>query len=329
LTERSLEAGELNLYTGRTCERGLNGKWIVYERARVKDLKEFIGFNSLKTLIDESLKTPYYSRPHPFLSNSYREEKRREICQTDKAIQATAFLTGSRISEVLMAHADNFSVEGDFIICKDLPVLKRFSKIASEVEYLDKPGGGEIIPKGYTWSKTYGAFVKIKWVTDARLDIREDFPIPLWEPFIDILEERIREAKPGPGGYRWLFPSSSLPSRVESKGVQKWILERFGLDARAWISPERAYQKVRTIGERQGLHIFNHWFRSQRATMLNHYYRFNEQLLHRFFSWAGGWATTRPSMGALYARTGIEELTEKMQVNKTRLLSELKEVKQE
>jgi hypothetical protein len=32
-------------------------------------------------------------------------------------------------------------------------------------------------------------------------------------------------------------------------------------------------------------------------------------------------------MAALYARTGLEELTEKMQANKTRLLSELKEMK--
>ncbi|MCX6648957.1 MAG: hypothetical protein NTV61_06160 [Candidatus Bathyarchaeota archaeon] len=327
MTERTLEPGELNLYTGRTCERGLDGKWIHYERARVKDLKEFTGWESLGALIDESLKTPYYSRPHPFLSDSYREEMRREICQTDKAIQATAFLTGARISEVLMAHADNFSVEGDFIICKDLPVLKRFSKIASEVEYLDKPNAGEIVPSGYVWSKTYGAFVKIKWVTEAKIETREDFPIPLWEPFTDTLMERIRDAKPGPGGFRWLFPSSMVPGRVESKGVQRWILERFSLEARAWLSPERAYQKVRTIGERRGLHIFDHWFRSQRASMLNRYYRFNEQLLTRFFSWAGGWATSQPSMAALYARTGLEELTEKMQANKTRLLNELKEMK--
>jgi hypothetical protein len=317
----------MSLYESRTCEKDSTGKWIHYQRAKVQDLKGFVGWDSLNSIIEESLKTQYYSKPHPFLSDSYREEKRREICQTDKAIQVTAFLTGSRISEVLMAHSDNFSVEGDFLICKDLPALKRFHKVASEVEYLDKPESGEIIPSGYTWSKPYGAFVKIKWVTEPKIELREEFPIPLWEPFIDTLEERIREAKPGPGGYRWLFPSPMIPEREESKGIQRWILERFGLEARAWLSPERAYQKVRTIGERLDLHIYDHWFRSQRASMLNRYYRFNEQLLSRFFSWAGGWATSHPSMAAHYARTGIEDLTEKMQANKSRLLSELKEMK--
>jgi len=198
----------MSLYESRTCWKGPDGSWKPesgghYERAQVKDLKEFIGWDSLKNLVDESLKTPYYSKPHPFLSPEYREAKRREICQTDKAIQATAFLTGARISEVLMAHADNFAVEGEFLICKDLPVLKRFRKIASSVEYLDKPESGETVPKEYTWSKTYESFVKIKWVTEPKIELRGEFPIPLWEPFTDTLTERIREAKPGPGGLRW------------------------------------------------------------------------------------------------------------------------------
>lgn len=322
----------MTLYETRTCWKGPTGSWKPeqgghYERAKVKDLKEFIGWESLKNLIDESLKTPYYSKPHPFLSDQYREEKRREICQTDKAIQVTAFLTGARISEVLMAHADNFAIEGEFLICKDLPVLKRFHKVASEIEYLDKPEAGEIVPKEYTWSKQYGSFVKIKWLTEPKIELREEFPIPTWEPFIDTLMERIKNAEPGPGGYRWLFPSSMTPERKESKGIQKWILERFGLEARAWLSPERSYQKVRTIGERLGLHIYNHWYRSMRASMLARAYRFDERLLSRFFSWAGGWASSQPSMAARYARTGLEDLTEKMLANKPRLLSELREVK--
>jgi len=118
-----------------------------------------------------------------------------------------------------------------------------------------------------------------------------------------------------------------IPERAESKGVQKWIVERFGLEVRAWLSPERSYQKVRTIGERLGLHVYDHWYRSMRASMLARVYRFDERLLSRFFSWAGGWATSQPSMAARYARTGLEDLTERMLVNKARLLSELKEVK--
>lgn len=321
-----------NLYESRTCWKGPSGSWKAelgghYERAKVKDLKEFIGWEPLRALIEESLKTPYYSRPHPFLTDSYREEKRREICLTDKAIQVTAFLTGSRISEVLMAHAENFNVEGEFIICKDLPVLKRFRKVASEIEYLDKPENNAVIPKEYTWSKQYGSFVKIKWVTEPKIELREEFPIPTWEPFTDTLLTRIKNAEPGPGGYRWLFPSSMIPERIESSGIQAWILNKFNLEARAWLSPERCYQKVRGIGERLGYHIYDHWYRSMRASMLARSYRFDERLLTRFFSWAGGWATSQPSMAARYARTGLEDLTEKMLANKSRLIGELEEMK--
>jgi hypothetical protein len=316
-----------NRYQLRTCEKAPDGKWIHYERQRVEQIKEFVGWDTLFLLALEAEKTLYYHQPHPFLSATYREEKRREICRTDKALQAAAFLTGSRISETLMAHAGNFDVEGDFLICKELPVLKRFTKTASKIHYLDKPESGEIIPKNYTWSKPYGAFVKIEWVTEPKIQLREEFPIPLWEPFVDILQERIREAKPGPGGYRWLFPSPMQPEREESKGIQKWILERFGLEARAWLSPERSYQKLRLIGERLGIHVYDHWYRSMRASMLAKTYRFDERLLSRFFSWAGGWVTSHPSMAARYARTGLEDLTERMLANKTRLLNELKEVK--
>jgi len=71
----------MSLYESRTCWKGPDGSWKPesgghYERAQVKDLKEFIGWDSLKTLVDESLKTPYYSKPHPFLSPEYREAKR-------------------------------------------------------------------------------------------------------------------------------------------------------------------------------------------------------------------------------------------------------------
>lgn len=117
------------------------------------------------------------------------------------------------------------------------------------------------------------------------------------------------------------------PVRDESIGVMKWISDEYGLEARAWISPERAYQKVRTIGERLGLHVYDHWFRSQRASMLTKYYRFNERLLSRFFTWAGSWERSGKSQAALYARTGKEELMQEMTENRSRLDKEL-EVKQ-
>lgn len=317
-----------NLYSERTCIRGEEG-WIYYKRESVITLPGFIGFKTLSQLMEEALKTNYYSKPHPFLDPAYREQRRREICQMDQALLATSFLLGGRISEVLMAHIENFTFEDQFIVVKGLPTLKRFKKTATSTEILDRPESGQIIPKGYTWSSTYGAYVKNVWVTEAKLEEREDFCIGLWEPYVNILLEWIREATkkpPGEGGYKWLFPSPLSPEREESKGIQGWIKEKFNLESRAWYSPERAYTKVRTIGERLGLHIYDHWFRSQRASMLSKYYHFDERLLNRYFSWAGSWTSSGKSMASHYARTSIDELMEKMAANRKAVEIDYKEI---
>jgi hypothetical protein len=132
----------------------------------------------------------------------------------------------------------------------------------------------------------------------------------------------IRKADSGPGGYRWLFPTSKRTKRKESPGIQLWIEEEFSLEARAWISPERAYQKMRAIGERVdakdklGHHIYDHWFRSQRASQLSSEYEFSEPHLNRFFGWSGGWTTQRQSMASRYARTGFTDLWDRMRINR-------------
>jgi hypothetical protein len=61
--------------------------------------------------------------------------------------------------------------------------------------------------------------------------------------------------------------------------------------------------------------------------MLAHSYKFDERLITRFFSWSGGWSTSQPSMASLYSRTGIEDLEERMIMNKGRVIEEMEEAK--
>jgi len=224
-----------------------------------------------------------------------------------------------------MSHAENFSVEDDFIRVNGLPLLKRLERKNSKVEVLDILPSDGVIPPGYRWSSRYEGYVKTGWTTEPKIGTRADFPIPRWEPGTDTLINWINQAEEAPGGYRWLFPSSKRPKREESSGIQRWVEERFSLEARAWVSPERAYEKVRSIGERIGAkevigsHVYDHWFRSQRASQLAQEYGLRENHLNRFFGWAGGWTTSRGSMAARYARTGYGDLCDRMRLGRDRV----------
>ncbi|MFW6109687.1 MAG: tyrosine-type recombinase/integrase [archaeon] len=53
-----------------------------------------------------------------------------------------------------------------------------------------------------------------------------------------------------------------------------------------YLSRQRAYQIVTDIGERVGLKIWNHWFRSQRASQLVTEYSFDIHVLADWFKWS-------------------------------------------
>ena len=169
------------------------------------------------------MKTRYYEKPHPFLSDEYRLEKRDYLRQFDMALIVTTFLTGGRISEVLMSHADNFIIEDEYIRVTGLPLLKRLKKKQTTVDVLDSPPKGSLEGK-YRYSKTYDAFISIGWETEPEIGTREDFPIPRWEPFVNIMMNWIKQTE-GQGGYRWLFPRANGPNgrslREYSSGWRK------------------------------------------------------------------------------------------------------------
>ena len=79
----------------------------------------------------------------------------------DKALIATLFETGGRVSEVLSLKRSNFILQDDFIIVKAMRVLKRYKKVG---EYQDDLG-------------------KKKWITKSMKAYRT-FPIPVKEPLV-------------------------------------------------------------------------------------------------------------------------------------------------
>ncbi len=307
--------------------RNPDGTWRDYWRVSVEEIPEFIGWEFMTGLLDEARRTLYYPNVNPIATIeanrlALREEKRLR----DVSLLATAFCTGGRISEVLMLTADNFKVqerEGETrILVEGMSLLKRYDKTEEVLDIQDeKPEGA--LGRLYRYSRKRDAFVRVKWLTESKIAERLPIPIPLWEPLAQVLLDRIEWAKENAnpdkfGGHPWLFPSSRKPKRLEDPGVQLWIEEKFGLTARAWYSPQRAYQIVRDLGKRLDTHIWNHWFRSQRASQLVRDYEFREHELNRYF----GWVSTRAgkvSMAAKYARVGVSDLWSKMLTGKNRM----------
>jgi hypothetical protein len=302
-----------------------------YVRGNLKLLRErgFYGWSNFKDLLDEAMRTMYYEKPHPFLKDDWRVEERQRLRKFDRDLMAAALLIGGRISEVLMAHADNFTLDEGFLKVSKLPVLKRVDRQTfkgRKIPLLEAIQIGEI-PEGYVFDTETQCFIEQEVIVKSVTRERPDFPIPLWEPFIDLLQRRIGNAEPGKGGYRWLFPTTATPTRKEDPGIQKWIEERFNMETRAWISPERAWQKVTSIGERQGYKIWDHWFRSQRATQLGSEYQFTKRQLNHFFGWESG-GSRGEETADLYTTTDYRGLKMQMAYYRSFHETQAKEVKQ-
>lgn len=157
-----------------------------YRRASVLNLEQFVGWPKLISMCEAG--------------GSDR----------DKALPAIMFQTGGRVSEILQYSSKNFQVDGDFVICKDLPLVKQ----------------KKIIPKRTC-----------------------TFPInePLWKYSSKWIE--LRRHKPV------LFSHH-----------------------RSW-----AYAKVVDLGKKVGLTVWDHWFRSQRASQLAEEYGIKGADLREWF----------------------------------------------
>jgi integrase len=204
----------------------------------------------------------------------------------EQAFLSALFLTGGRVSEVLALKKSMFEIRKRerVIVVRNMPLLKRYRKL-SEVK--DEEG-------------------KRKWVTERLQKTRKPFPIPLKEPLTPYLLNWIESISEEEG---LLFPS---PYRVGKPLSRFWAYHIIrDLDNR--LTPELR-QKLglhkpfvvdgKVVKDR--LHLWLHFFRSQRACCLVSEYGFQ---LHDLIDWFS-WEHIQTAMD--YAKKGWRGLAEKM-----------------
>ena len=268
-----------------------------YKRFKVGPLPQFCGWDVLLRLIEECDNTQYYLKGRLLkLSDAEKEELRARLIKRDKALIATAFETGGRITEVLRLRKSMFTIESDRVIIKDMPVVKRWEKVR---EIIDRWQDENDPPPelNFHFLPKFGGWVKRKFVTKPVLDRRNTLEIPRSEPLTPFMVGWVEE-------------------------MNDWIFPQYAKNGNPPMTITRAYQIVRELGERIGLHkysqngeilnqhVCNHWFRSQRASQLASEYDFREFELKRFFGWKGD------KEAILYAKLASTKLFDMMQPKK-------------
>jgi len=203
----------------------------------------------------------------------------------DQAFLTTLFLTGGRVSEVLALQKTNFEVrepEG-LILVRNMPLLKRYKKLSKDEEG--------------------------KWITQKLVKTRKPFPIRLAEPLTPILLEWLEknEGLLFPSPYKIGFPLSRHWAyhliRVLDSQLPRDLKEELGLNKKFIKTVEGKQVEIADV-----LHLWLHWFRSQRASQLVSDYGYEVIDLIDYFSWL------RYDTALTYARKGWRGLAAKMQV---------------
>jgi hypothetical protein len=194
--------------------------------------------------------------------------------------------TGGRATEALSLDTENFTVDKrrKLIVVRNMKLLKHFKKIGKDAE-------------------------TGKWITEKIEAVRKPFPIPLKEP---LSLELIEFLKATPDGL--LFPSPYKGSknpltrfwaykllRKITDELPRPLFRNLGLDVPFKDS------KGKVISDT--IHLWNHWFRSQRASQLAAEYDFKEADLMEWF----GWLDYKTALH--YSHLGYSKLAEKMIAN--------------
>ena len=121
-------------------KKGDTGWWASHDfkKRSVEEIENFVGWEYLEKLVEKC-------------------ERER-----DRALIASLFETGGRVSEVLLLTKDMFLVQDPYLIVRAMPVLKRYEKIG-----VDEKG---------------------KWITKKKKGYRT-FPIHCREPLVSYLED--------------------------------------------------------------------------------------------------------------------------------------------
>jgi hypothetical protein len=219
----------------------------------------------------------------------------------------TMFQTGGRALEVLLLKKDNFTVMPDEGIIKitDMRLLKKYKKLDG---YLDSEG-------------------KNRWHTLKLFKKRKTFTIQRREPFTPILEAHLESIKqpeaylfPSPYSHRRQFKKNHALDKdlqdVNGKVPYSVVWAYLNIRQVSSLAPVSLKQKLGLmtplIDEETGkvisdeIHLWLHWFRSQKACQLANDYNFDAMDLLDYFSW------TNIETPIRYAKKGWHSLTEKM-----------------
>ena len=204
--------------------------------------------------------------------------------ERDRAFLAALFLTGGRAREALSLSKSNFEIrEADgLILVRNMPLEKRYKK----VEQITKADGS------------------LGWRTEKMLKFRKPFPIVLKEPLAPVLTGWIEKSS-GP-----LFPS---PYKPESPLSRHWAYhmireldEDLPVSLRERLGVNRPFV-AEGVKLAPHIHLWTHWFRSQRASQLVENYNYATEELIDYFSWE------HYKTALTYAKRGWRGLAAKMQ----------------
>ena len=255
-------------------QRSVHSYWDTHQiyRMSVRDfIEEFCGWEAIQELVAQKWNTP-----------------------RERALIVALFLTGGRATEVLSLTKEMFKVKQledcrQYLYVEGMMLEKRYRKIGQK--YVGEDG-------------------KNHFETEKIIAIRKPFAIMLDEPLAPILLDWIEQCKGG-----LLFPSPY--SKKHGKPLTRFWAYKFirALDARLpGILKEALGMKHPFIinGEKidDELHLWLHWFRSQRASQLVRDYGFDLPELMSYFTWLEVKTALR------YLRKGSRELASKMKAEK-------------
>jgi integrase len=204
----------------------------------------------------------------------------------EQAFLSALFLTGGRVSEVLALRKNNFEIRKRerVIVVRNMPLLKRYRKIEETRDEQGKP----------------------KWVTEKLQKTRKPFPISLREPLVPYLLGWL-EAIPEEDGL--LFPSPYRVGKPLSRFWAYYTIRRLDEAVSPELRRKLGLDKPFVVDGKvvkDKLHLWLHFFRSQRACCLVSEYGFQ---LHDLIDWFS-WEHIQTAMD--YAKKGWRGLAEKM-----------------
>jgi integrase len=210
--------------------------------------------------------------------------------QRDRALFATAFLTGGRISEVLALRPHNFTVDADEVLIKGMSLLKRYKKLEAFQEWID------VLPDNrlkalFKWDAEQERYWRTRYATMKLEEERDPFSIPRNEPLCDLMVDWVQSHY----DYTYLFPGYRRKALSYIRVYQLFREVTLG------------YEDVKDNTEPQRVHLYPHWLRAQRASCLISFYNLRMEAMMQFL----GWEEIETARN--YARFGIKRLTAMMQ----------------